>query len=205
MKILLNILMPVIVSTTSISPLINQNNLINQQTNNQVESEEFYWDGNNKSFEFVSEYPKNTSSRYTFVKTINIGKENLDSFSTVKLIDPYNESYSKTSWGSADYWGESLAKQIDNQSIELIFTLHRKINITDADDVSKNAPFQLLFTKQWSGIAFMESVHGIGFSEYSENEDNYIQIFGIQYVWTITTLSTGVMWTNIGRGIELFR
>lgn len=192
-----NFLASIILATTVLTPVLNQT--ISTDTQDKYSETEFYWRSDRKDVLIDSTYTKNVTFNNYFIYTVFIGNVNIKNFSTATIIDPHGASYTKTSWGNDAYWGKkpsSIVKEIrdfDNKKI-----------VTN-QDVAVHARIAYLHVNATDGLASLESVHSIGFSYYSENGSNYVQIFGRQSAVTIQSYSGGAMWTNIGQGIKFNR
>lgn len=203
MKNMLSMLATLTLATTGMTPIIRQTIISESQKelNSILAAKDFYWYGDHrKAYEFSSTYPaRGQHSRY-FCVEIALERTNIFDYTWISAINPNNESYSKTSWGNDAYWGTSFANAINDSVISDVIS--NKRIVTDRD-VENYANIKLLSRKDKQGLASMETAHYVGLSYYSENGNNYLQVFGYQYVNTWKTSSGGGMWTNLGRGIRL--
>lgn len=190
------LLVSIILGTTILAPVVNQDVVSSAQDN--YSTNEFYWKSDHQDVLIESTYLKNTPTNNYFLYTVFVGDFNIEEYATASILDPNDVSYTKTSWGNTAYWG-TKPSAIKNKSIKEIFE-NKKI-VTD-EDISKTPARGYLYVDETSFLARMISLHFIGFSYYSENGANYIQIFGVQYAESINSYSGGAMWTNIGQGIK---
>lgn len=167
--------------------------------NQQNEKQQYYWNSNQRSMEFVSNYGSETFSLFWAI--IDMGSTNITNYHYFNIIDNNNSSYTKTSWGNTEYLGVHF-NEFQNASISE-YVKDKWVNGNSKSEVEANANIIMLLASDSSGLAAMETEQRIGLSYYWAGS-NYLQIFGFQYAATWTSLSGGAMWMNIGQGIEIW-
>ncbi|MBE4704236.1 hypothetical protein [Spiroplasma platyhelix] len=199
MKNLLSALAIASLSTTIAAPLINQsissNN--NLQLNQAYQTKELYWYEGQTELEIEVSWAIDTTEVFSYI--MDLGQDSISNYRTFSALDLNYQSYTKTSWGSDNYFGDTF-KSIQNRSISSGF-VNRRVETTA--DIINNSKIEMLNVHAVHGMAKMESVQKIGFSYYSDQNGNHMQLFGYQYAESWISMSGGYMSINIGQGIRL--
>lgn len=202
-----NLLKMIAIGTLAINittPLINQSVVDNKAIQKNEQQLKFYFNQNHRAEEMISIYPRGTDDKMAmYMITHDISNIQISSYKWFKPLDPNNESYTKTSWGTSAYWGQNF-RDIGTILMDDILFPGVKVSFTE-HDIWTYSKYQLLEVADTSGWARIKSWHKFGLSFFRDNGKTYLQFFFLHRIHFFATLSGGAMWTNYGQGFALIK